>query len=568
MNTTYNVRENYTEDAAKVFAIVANIVQKSLGPYGANTVIEKNGVHRFTKDGWSILKEIIFRDHFGRSIHQLIFEICSQVVVKVGDGSTSSIIAASRLYENLQAAEIKHIRPKDLMDKLTSTIEKIVEEIRALSTPLDDEHEDVYRVANISTNGNAEIAAMIQDIYKQTNNSSIEFVKSGRPHTEYEVIKGYRANISYLDQMYANNDRGEANITNPAFLFIDNEMDQEHHGNILMLAKDAARQLNRQLVVVSPRYDSYLLEAIRMESNSEYRANGKTNVVYARASVVNNELNNQYYDFALMTGGQVIDYAFIDKFTAAITTELEDGTKKSAITQEAAAMVAGVIGVTEKVTIGSKFSTIQGFGARNENLYQATLKAAQAEVDTLIERHKELNSVNIDLYKAQTRLSKLRCIMGIIYVGGPSPMERDASYDLVEDAVKACESATRHGYNLGGNLIIPIAIKNIRQRELFTTDDSNIFDIISDAFKKVYFCVLENAYKEVEIEKDYEDIFIESIEKGQCFDLVKQEYNDTVINSSEGDIEVLKAALSIVGLILTSNQYLSTSPEVFTTQAY
>lgn len=568
MNTKYNVRENYTEDASKVFEIVANTVQKSLGPYGANTVIEKNGIHRFTKDGWSILKDIIFHDHFGRSIHQLILEVCSQVVVKVGDGSTSSIIAASRLYENLKQADIKHIRPKDLMDQMTHAINLIVKKIEELSIRLDENHEDIYRVANISTNGNDAIAAMIQDIYKQTNNSSIEFVKSGQPTTTYEVVKGYRANISYLDQMYANNDRGEAHIANPIFLFIDNEMDSDHHGHILSLAKNQARVLGRNLVVVSPRYDSYLLELIRQESNSEYRKNAKTSVVYARASVVNNELNNQYFDFALMTGGTVVDYAFTSKFQEAITHVDEDGKTSYAITEEANQMVIDALGITDSIVMGSRFSTIQGLGNRNEHLYQATLKAAQAEVYALIERHKELNSVNIDLYKAQTRLSKLKCDMGIIYVGGPSPMERDASYDLVEDAVKACESATRHGYNLGGNLIIPIAIDEIKRNDMVSKDLNTILELIRQSFKEVYFCVLENAYEGVEVDVDFNEIYTQSIAQRKCYDLVEQNYSDTVINSSEGDIEVLKAALSIVSLFLTSNQYLSNSPEVFTTQSY
>ncbi len=364
--------------------------------------------------------------------------------------------------------------------------------------------------------------------------------------------------------MYATNDRGEAHIKDPIFIFIDNEMDTDTHSYILSLAKDRARSEGRRLVVISPRYDRIMLETIRHESNAEYRSNGTTNTVYCRASVVTGELQLHYHDFALMTGATIIDYAFVDAFNSKVVTIDEETQKRSiSITEEAADMVYEALGYTKDVVIGPKFTTISGFFKRNDHMYSATLKTAQAEVARQIELHKELNTVNIDLYKAQTRLSKLNGVMGVISVGGTSPLSRDANYDLVEDAVKACESATRHGYNLGGNLIIGIAIENIRNSHVLTEQMTMLLDIIGHAFKQVYVTLLENAYEGTTIEIDYDEVYKTAIEKQSCFDLVTQEYNNNVINSSEADIEVLKASLSIVGLILTSNQYLSNSPEVF-----
>ena len=64
---------------------------------------------------------------------------------------------------------------------------------------------------------------------------------------------------------------------------------------------------------------------------------------------------------------------------------------------------------------------------------------------------------------AKQRLSKMRCKMGVINVGGFTELEKSANYDLVEDAVKACESAYLYGYVPGQSISIRTAIKKIME---------------------------------------------------------------------------------------------------------
>jgi hypothetical protein len=53
-------------------------------------------------------------------------------------------------------------------------------------------------------------------------------------------------------------------------------------------------------------------------------------------------------------------------------------------------------------------------------------------------------------------------------------------------------------------------------------------------------------------------IIEESIKESKCYDLNTESYSGDIINSCRTDIEVLKGAISIVGTILSANQYLST----------
>lgn len=150
--------------------------------------------------------------------------------------------------------------------------------------------------------------------------------------------------------------------------------------------------------------------------------------------------------------------------------------------------------------------------------------------------------------------------MGRIIVGGTSTLARNATADLVDDAVKSCESAYRNGYNLGGNLIIPIVIDDILHEGGLSSEEENIYKLLRGAFHSVYKTVIYNKYKgdTVVAEKLLQD----SLLNESCYDLVAEEFNDKIINSCETDIEVLKAAVSIVGLITSSNQYLSVSPSI------
>ena len=132
-------------------------------------------------------------------------------------------------------------------------------------------------------------------------------------------------------------------------------------------------------------------------------------------------------------------------------------------------------------------------------------------------------------------------------------MERTALYDLVDDAVKACESAFTHGYNMGGNLIIPSAINSI------TTTSANeiiILDLLNNAFRDVFKAVLSNKYTSIDDEA-INSMIERSIAEGATYNLITNQYDKNVINSCLTDIEILKATTSIVSLIVTSNQYLT-----------
>lgn len=524
-----------------VFGLVSDALGKTLGPYGATTIIEQYGEMHITKDGWQVLKRITFDDTVYNNILDLLVNISAQVVIKVGDGSTSSIMAANEILKQMnKVMESSQMRTKEFMTVLNNCVDKVVQAIGERSTKIekgeDSRYEEIYKMALISTNGDEELSNIIQRIYQETQNPTIQFEKAKMNLTSYEIIEGYKMPfLTFLDTVFVNTDSSSCDVKSPYILLFDHRIDLENHMSIIENASAKALSQGRRLVVVAPHYDRFLLDRIRFTINAEMKARGTSSTVYCKVSLVNNESYTLYNDLSILLGASVISETQLDLFESGELT------------------VDECLGECEHISICTDATTVKGLYNTNQNLYEIALNDAISKFKEKEELHKSMNMVNTDLYKAKQRVSKLRCKMGVIYVGGNSTLEKTANFDLVDDAVKACESAFNYGYNIGGNLIIPIVIREmIKNNENLSENELLILDMIDKAFYNVFGRVMYNKYGYI-----VTDIIEECIKRETCYDLIREEYSKDVINSCYTDIEILKAATSIVSLLVSSNQYLT-----------
>lgn len=535
-----------------VFERVASALAKTLGPYGSTTIIEKFGDLHITKDGWQLLKKIKFGDTTNDAILQLLVNISAQVVIKVGDGSTSSIIASDELLKAINANEIlKSMRPKDLLDSINRVVNIICETIESNAIQVDKSdnatYEDIRNIALISTNGEEEIADMIQKIYIETGNPAIEFVKSKNNVTKMEIVNGYKMPfMNYIDGIFINNENGTCDIKSPCIIMFDHKVDREYYDTIISAMRQKAMQEQRKLVVIAPYFDNYLLDRLRKELNMQYNKLGETLEVYVRIGLINNHMSDLYNDFAALCGATIINEVVMD--------EILDREKEVSI-QDIWDM--NLNGTVEKMSIGDKTTFITGFINKDENKYELLLNDALSKYKDREESDRGLNIVTDETFKLKQRISKLRGTMGSISVGGNSELEKSANFDLVEDAVKACESAYNYGYNIGQNIAIHKAIACVLfndEAELSETD-IEIINTIGKAFANVLRRVIEN--KREITEEALGTIISKGINEDVCFDLISEQFTKSVINSCRTDIEILKATTSIIGLLMSSNQYIS-----------
>ena len=553
-------RDEFRELVRGVFNNAAYILQNTLGPFGATTFIEEYGTNHVTKDGWQLLKYINPENPTDRAILKLLKSIAHQVVVKVGDGSTTSIVASAELLRVIeQSGLLENISPRDLLNKINQTVDEITKEIKKNATEInkDGDLEEIRHLAYISTNGDNNIAEMIQKIYQETGNPAISFATSKTNQTKLEILNGYKIDfVTYIDRMFINTDDGLSVQHNPMILTFNHRIDEDYYNKIIAPLTNIATANRRKLVVIASAYTNKLMEKLSVILYSQYNTTKTTESVFLRASLINNNSYDLYNDFAALCGSMVINDTLVKE-----TLELESS-------EEIIEKAMSWVGSVEKMEVAEKYTFISGFTNKDDEMLDLLTKDAINKYETILSNTLEFETLTVDLIQAKDRVSKLKCKMGYIHVGGNSEIAKKANYDLVEDAVKACESAYKYGYNNGQNLAIIKASLNIL-KEMGEVDENNkdemikrvICNSIVDAFTGVILRIFANKYSRI-TQDDVKEILNrikKCIDDNTAYDLYEEKYSTDIINSCMTDIEILKSVSSMVALLLSSNQMVSIS---------
>lgn len=553
-------RDEFRDLVRGVFNNAAYILQNTLGPFGATTFIEEYGTNHVTKDGWQLLKYINPENPTDRAILKLLKSIAHQVVVKVGDGSTTSIVASAELLRVIeQSGLLENISPRDLLSKINKTVDEITKEIKKNATEInkDGDLEEIRHLAYISTNGDNNIAEMIQKIYQETGNPAISFATSKTNQTKLEILNGYKIDfVTYIDRMFINTDDGLSVQNNPMILTFNHRIDEDYYTKIIAPLTNIATANRRKLVVIAPAYTNKLMEKLSVILYSQYNTTKTTESVFLRASLINNNSYDLYNDFAALCGSMVINDTLVKE-----TLELESS-------EEIIEKAMSWVGSVEKMEVAEKYTFISGFINKDEEMLKLLTNDAINKYETILSNTLEFETLTVDLIQAKDRVSKLKCKMGYIHVGGNSEIAKKANYDLVEDAVKACESAYKYGYNNGQNLAIIKASLNIL-KEMGEVDENNKDDVIKqvicnsivDAFTGVILRIFANKYAKI-TQDDIKEIINrirKCIDDNTAYDLYEEKYSTEIINSCMTDIEILKSVSSMVALLLSSNQMVSIS---------
>ena len=596
LNLTNNVidEEEYKLRINVLFEDVSNKLSKTLGPYGATTVLDKVGDVMLSKDGWQVLKKLAYMDEVQNTLLGLLVKIAHQVVMRVGDGSTTSIVGANQLLKQIDViSKENNLRPKQLLDTLEYIVEDVCCMIQRNAIPIDKDGDlnEIYNLALVSTNGDREIAEMIRTIYLETGNPAIEFNKSKSSITTYEVLKGYKLQfMTYIDRIFINNDNGTCNIKNPKVLMINHKLEGDYFEKIIQPTIREACGDGQRLVVIAPYYDSFLLQKFSRDLALEFKATKTSNVVYTRASLMDDHRTDLFNDFAALCGCTIINENTAYEI---IKGELEYDPKE-------------FLGQVEEMDIGEQSTFAKGFNYKNEGMLEILEKDAMSKYQELHEANETASIITEALVHAKQRMSKLKCNMGIINVGGSTELAKIANYDLVEDAVKACESAYLYGVTPGQTIGIQTAITDLARSGQYNQLELQFLFAISAAYRDVTKILLENKFKEeipevimdnlvelsvkkqavIDLEvtdievireqheivkyREPENVFeklllyvgmydgeFKSVEEERRVELRAVDFKNDIINSCKTDIEVLRATSGIIGLLLSSNQYVA-----------
>ena len=578
--------------------VASDMVVKTLGPSGKTTLLDDGNFTYPTKDGYNVLNRLFFNDPVYNSLYSTLKQVSFNIVSRVGDGTTTALVGANAFLKRLiDFQENNDIRQADLLTTISKIKNEIIEELKnggeLMTISTDNNFEDIYRIASVSSNDNTKLAEIIRTIYTLTQNPNIYVTLDNSDSLSYEIQNGYKIDCKTLNhKAYINDADGTFKSKEKVYTAIfDHNLTYNDHADLISQLSRYVGSKNGQLILFAPHFDDIISNVIGNSINDMLKHNQMPNITMIQIPA-SMDIHRKYIgDLILLTNSQVFDYGKVRALRTMVHNQshpeeeqivdplLEvEGYRFESPTD----LIEKCLGYTLNITIAEKFVLIQDYDrVVNENMLSATIQEAKKLFDDTKEKAIKSTSVlNKEYMDAYQRYTKLVGKMGVIKVGGSSELEKHCLKDSVDDSVLACKSAYDNGYVKGLNISLLRSIKKIVDKYDVIDINRSIASLFYSTFKEVSLLVIRNKYpdddklREIEIYDDNDQIdkygeiaelnniqiINNCVEYNMCYDLTTDtctESNFNIINSVTTDIEILNAIDSILSLILTSNQFLS-----------
>jgi chaperonin GroEL len=570
--------EEFNTLALEVFSTIAETLGKSLGPLGSHSLIIDGAYTSATKDGFTIFKNMRFRNKYKTMIYNLIKAPCVKLNNTVGDATTTAIVMTNILFN-------KYMQRKETLDRLyrlprtfthtwDRSIEEITELVKSYGTLIED-NQMIYDVAYIASNGNIEISKNISEIYNAAKSPVIKLKNSPTNKSYIRTVKGFEFPANLIDEAYCKNEDLSTTEENVKVLLFDYKIDNDTFTNFIKTVNEIYRPNNEKILILAPAYDELLAKTVlKNYINAEYRNNNGLNLIltqYKYGSLAPSQME----DLSVIIGCQPITMDLFktinDELMAASTID-----KYDIITENKFDILGNIKSASLSIYDGSVF-TVDDLTENQK--YQQQLHNAEIELESILSKiDNDRKAYAADIAKINARISQLKMENFIYYVGADSTLQANILYDTVDDVIKAVASASKYGIVPGCQISIVRACEELLSNavDVKTPDDIlriEIIQLIKNASTNLYAKVLHgpenngiikmipnvseltDANQLVDIiNHKCVEIISESIKSNKVFDLESLKYSDKVITSVETDVNVLMAASELVKLLISGNQ--------------
>jgi len=517
----------YDEEARRALErganAVANAVKVTLGPKGRNVVLDKKwGAPTITKDGVTVAKEIELEDPYENMGAQLVREVASKTNDVAGDGTTTATVLAQAIVNEGLRYVAAGGNPMVVKKGIDLAVDKAVEEIKKLSTPVTDK-ESVASVAAIAGN-DKEIGDLIADAMEKVGKDGVITVEESKgTATALEVVEGMQFDKGYISPyMVTDPERMEAVLEDPIILIHEKKISAAAD-LIPVLEKVASSR--RPFVIIAEDVDGDALATLVVN-----KIRGTLQAVAVKAPGFGDRRKAMMEDIAILTNGKFISEDL------GIKLENVDLT---------------MMGQAKKVIVSKEETTIvEGAGSAD---------AVKGRIE-MIRRQIETTDSSYDREKLQERLAKLAGGVAVIKVGAATETELKEKKHRFEDALSATRAAVEEGIVPGGGetliKVIP-ALEGLGE----SPDEKVGVSIVRRALEEPLRQIASNAGLEgsVVVEK------VKSLPQGQGLNAATEEYVDLVKSGIVDPVKVTRSALqnaaSIASLVLTTEGLVAEKPE-------
>lgn len=546
---------------------------QSFGPYGSNTIqYKKEGYPRYTKDGHTILKNVMFGGEIEQAVLADIMEETRAQAKRVGDSTTSVTILSFLIFKKLTErieTQFPNVPPVDIVRALKEVIDaasKIIKEHGRETTI-----EDIRKISLISTNNDKKLTEEIVKVYSDLGlNVFIDVMAGSGEEFTRKVYDGMYFDCGYHDACFINMaDKGVNKLDNPRIYYFKDPIDNVNYGELFdriifhniidpYNAMNSNRPDTNELpeiiptIIIAPKVirDYARTLEIVMTYCSKFSKANMPNLLPINIITGVTETDQIYLENILTLCG----VPTINKYDDA-KAEARDQKNGTAPSPKNVWEWYGTAKVVESGAFSTKFIDPKNYknpDGTPTDVFTAVLNDLDARITELEKQHNE----TLKIYQYKKQKNSLLGNMVELYVGGLTIADRDQIRDLVEDAVLNCRSAVNEGVGFGANYEGLRAFDALKK---IAVGDGSLKEEIVKCLYEAYSEISSLLYRYMD---NPEGKVLESLENGCPFDVRTGEKGENVLSSIDTDICVLNSISKIISLMVTANQFQMSSLNV------
>ena len=543
---------------------LAKSVGTSAGPIGADTQISKDGsngkqenpfaINVYTKDGHTILSSINFDDIISDSVKSNLTTITSNVVKRIGDGTTSAVLMSDIVFNKLVELEEKETRykvPRFLINDFKAAVTEIQKKIRENKREFNPEA--AYNIAYISSNGNEKLATDIKNIYEKYGNEVfIEAEASPNKESYIRELDGMSLNTGYTNVSFMTDLKTMVSeIKNPKIYYFKDPVDTPEQIAFLCSI------INHNIVKpYSENNFAAAMPTVILAKHVSRDASGQLDKILSFMDQFNNPERISLKPPLLMVSNIHQEEELDDIARLCGCREIQ---KYLDLKQQAADQEAGIAPTMENIweffgeaetvradatsTVVINPSKMYNEDGELSELYKASLSNLQAQLNQM---EAETNDLNI-LGSLRRRINSLNSKAITYFVGGVTATDRDSLKYLVDDSILNCRSAAKDGVGYAANTEGFVACSKLAEEN----PDNKMYALLVDCYKEL----LARLYGTNPALTDKMDDIYDGILKGEGpVNILTEKHDKNVLSSIETDAAILECISRIITLMITCTQ--------------
>jgi chaperonin GroEL len=507
---------------------LANAVKSTLGPRGRNVVIfTKYDSPLVTKDGVTVAKSIDLEDPSLDAGAQLVKQAASSTADTAGDGTTTAVVLAQKIYSEGMKAITTNANPVGIQRGIEKAIDFICGKVdpktglRAAGEL--DKHsvpvvgDMIVQVGTISANGDEKIGELIAAAMRSAGKDGVITVEESKTiETSLESVEGMQLKTGFISPYFVTDAERQECVLNDCFLLIC-EQKLGAIAPIKSILEQIART-GKPVLVIAEDVEGEVIPVLVVN-----KLKGMMQSCAVKAPGVGAFRKELLNDIAALTGGRAI---LQDLGATTESLKLSD------------------LGKAEKIIITRTSTTIVR-GAGTKEAVADRVKAIRTQIGMLEPGQ------DYERDRLQERLAKLVGGVSIIKVGADSDVAMQEKKARVEDAMFATRAAVEEGVVPGGGVAL-LRLAYSKEWPILKNDEQLGATIVWSAMHEPLMCIARNAGKDPEIIVT-ELRSCEHFEDGYnaATDTIEDLFAAGVIDPVKVVRSALQNACSVAGVMLT-----------------